>query len=188
VWAWTDAPYHRFPLLDPNMTRAGCASASKTASSAALGRHTWSAEVLDMAWPRQRQVTRIVAYPADNQVRVPTSFDRRLEAPRPFSKATTPKVGYVATLQASGWEAMKVSRMTLSRNGRPVPAYLGVRYAGPGLGGWVDRNLPGNAAMLAARAPLAPRTRYRVTMSGHVRAAPAAPWRPFGRTWAFTTV
>ena len=181
VRAWTDAPYHRFPLLDPNMTRAGCAAASWPAP----GGHRRSAEVLDMVWPRKPQVARIVAYPANGQVRVPTSFDRRTEQPSPFPRATTPRVGYVVTLQASGWQAMKVSQLTLHRHGgRPVPAYPAARY---GPSGWVDHNLPGNTAMLAAKAPLAPRTNYRVTVRGHVRAAPTAPWRPFNRSWSFTT-
>jgi len=140
-----------------------------------------------MVWPRQRQPARIVAYPANGQARVPTSFDRRMEVPRPFPRATTARVGYVVTLQASGWQAMKVASMTLSRHGGRVPVYLGVRYAGPGLEPWVDHNLPGNAAMLAAKAPLQARTRYQVAVRGHVRASPTAPWRPFWRSWSFTT-
>ena len=38
----------------------------------------------------------------------------------------------------------------------------------------VDANLPPNAAMLAAKAPLASRTAYNVRMSGYVQAAKAA--------------
>jgi hypothetical protein len=187
VRAWTDAPYHRFPLLDPNMTRAGCASASRVGSSPGVGRRTWSAEVLDMVWPRQPQVRRIIGYPANGQVRVPTWFDRRTEAPRPFPGAATARVGYVVTLQASGWQAMRVSSMTLSRYGGRLPVYRAVGFPSPGLGRSVDRHLPGNTAMLAAKAPLSARTRYRVMVIGHVRAAPTAPWRRFVRAWSFTT-
>jgi uncharacterized protein YkwD len=182
VRAWTDAPYHRLPLLDPNMTRAGCGAASH----AARGR-SWSAEVLDMAWPRQRQVARLVPYPAADQTRVPRVFDRRSESPSPFPRATSPTVGYVVTLQASGWQALEVSRMTLAARGARVSAYLATGSASPGSGATADRSLPGNAVMLAARAPLAARTRYTVQLSGHVRAGPAAAWRPFRRTWSFTT-
>jgi hypothetical protein len=52
----------------------------------------------------------------------------------------------------------------------------------------VDRNLPANAAMLAAKAPLAPGTTYNVRVSGYVQAAKGGKWVQFKtRTWSFTT-
>jgi hypothetical protein len=52
----------------------------------------------------------------------------------------------------------------------------------------VDTSLPANAAMLAATAPLAPKTRYNVRVSGYVQATKGAKWVQFRtRTWSFTT-
>ena len=52
----------------------------------------------------------------------------------------------------------------------------------------VDANLPANAAMLAAKAPLEARTTYNVRVSGYVQAVKGGRWVQFKtRTWSFTT-
>ena len=52
----------------------------------------------------------------------------------------------------------------------------------------MDIILPANAAMLAATAPLDPRTTYNVRVSGSVQAAKSGRWVQFKtRTWSFTT-
>ena len=52
----------------------------------------------------------------------------------------------------------------------------------------VDTNLPANAAMLAATAPLAAKTTYNVRVSGYVQAAKGGTWVQFKtRIWSFTT-
>ncbi len=51
-----------------------------------------------------------------------------------------------------------------------------------------DPNLPANAAMLAAKAPLAPGTTYNVRVSGYVQATKGGKWVQFKtRIWSFTT-
>ncbi|HJW35515.1 MAG TPA: hypothetical protein VJ769_02655, partial [Actinomycetes bacterium] len=52
----------------------------------------------------------------------------------------------------------------------------------------VDTNLPANAAMLAATAPLAAKSTYNVRVSGYVQAAKGGKWVQFKtRTWSFAT-
>ena len=52
----------------------------------------------------------------------------------------------------------------------------------------VDTSLPANAAMLAAKTPLAPATTCNVRISGYVQAAKGAMWVQFKtRVWSFGT-
>lgn len=184
VQSWIDAPYHRFPLLDANMRDVGCAVASLT-----NGATVFSAEVLEMVWPAATpQAKTLTVYPAAGQTGVPTSFNRLQEHPTPFRMATTPTVGYVTSIQAAGYNAMKLSRAALYRGTSPVPVYVGVRYAATtAMKQWVDSQLPATAAMLAAKAPLAAHTTYTVKVAGSVRATPSGTWKSFTRTWSFTT-
>jgi hypothetical protein len=184
VQSWIDAPYHRFPILDANMRDVGCAVASLD-----RGGTVFTAEVLEMAQPYTAKPTKaITPYPAAGQTGVPTAFNRLLENPRPFGTATTATVGYVVSVQAAGYQAMRVSRFALYRGTTAVPAYLGVRYAGAtSMRKWVDSQLPATAAMLAAKAPLAARTTYTAKIAGAVRATPSGAWTSFTRSWTFTT-
>lgn len=184
VQSWIDAPYHRFPILDANMRDVGCAVASLD-----QGGTLFAAEVLEMAQPYTAKPAKaITPYPAAGQSGVPTAFNRLLENPRPFPTATAAAVGYVVSVQAAGYQAMRVSRFALYRGKTAVPVYLGVRYAGAtSMKKWVDGQLPTTAAMLAARAPLAARTTYTAKVAGAVRATPSGAWTSFTRTWSFTT-
>ncbi len=184
VRSWVDAPYHRFPLLDANMRAVGCAVASLDA-----GGSLFAAEVLELAQPSATRPVRVVTvYPAAGQRGVPTAFNRLVESPRPFRTATTARVGYVVSVQAAGYQAMRVSRFTLARGRSGVKTYLAVRYpAVTAMRKWVDGELPPTAAMLAAQAPLRPATTYTAKMAGAVRATPQGQWTPFTRTWSFTT-
>ena len=52
----------------------------------------------------------------------------------------------------------------------------------------VDPSLPANAAMLAAKTPLAAATTYNVRVSGYVQATKGAKWVQFKtRVWSFST-
>jgi hypothetical protein len=184
VQSWIDAPYHRFPLLDANMRDVGCAVAAQTGGST-----VHSAEVLEMVWPAGvTQVKTLTVYPAAGQTGVPVAFNRLLEHPTPFGTATSATVGYVATIQAAGYNAMKVSRASLYRGTTSVPVYVAVHAAATSaLKPSVDPELPATAAMLAARAPLAGHATYTVKVAGSVRATPTGTWSSFSRSWSFTT-
>jgi hypothetical protein len=141
---------------------------------------------------------RITVYPANGQTGVPTSFNRCQEHPTPFGgpcDAAHPvqNVGYVVTLQADGNYALKIQGIGFSRGspGSPVAIHRAVRYRAAKstvAASSVDTNLPANAAMLAATAPLAAKTKYNVRVSGYVQATKGAEWVQFKtRTWSFTT-
>ena len=141
---------------------------------------------------------RITVYPANGQTGVPTTFNRCQEHPTPFGGACdtahpVQNVGYVVTLQADGYNAMKIQGIGFSRgsSGSPVAIHRAVRYRttkSTVAASSVDPNLPTNAAMLAATAPLAANTRYNVRVSGYVQATKGGKWVQFKtRTWSFTT-
>ena len=187
VKSWVDAPYHRFPLLDANTRHVGCAARSRV-----VGGRAYAAEVLEMVATWKDRAKRITVYPAPGQSRVPRSFARFQERPTPFPGAAA-TVGYVVTLQADGYHALKVTGIAFSRGAShtPVAAHTAVasRSAASRLPrSSVDRRLPANAAMLAAKAPLAGGTVYHVRISGYVQATAGGPWtRLRTRAWSFTT-
>jgi hypothetical protein len=189
VRSWIDAPYHRLPLLDANTRHVGCAVAQ---------RGDYTAQVLEMAATWKDTTKRITVYPAAGQTGVPTSFNRCQEHPTPFGGACDPArpvqtVGYVVTLQADGYHAMKIQGIAFSKGSARVPVdiHRAVRYRTSRStvpSSAVDANLPANAAMLAAKAPLAAYTTYNVRVSGYVQATKGGTWVRFRtRTWSFTT-
>jgi cysteine-rich secretory family protein len=189
VRSWIDAPYHRLPLLDANTRHVGCAVAQ---------RGDYTAQVLEMAATWKDTTRRITVYPAPGQTGVPASFNRCQEHPTPFGGACaaaspTQLVGYVVTLQADGWYAMKVQGIAFSKGSArtPVDIHRAVRYRTQNStvpASAVDTNLPPNAAMLAAKAPLAANTTYNVRVSGYVQATRGGRWVQFKtRIWSFTT-
>jgi hypothetical protein len=189
VRSWIDAPYHRLPMLDANTRHIGCAVDQRA---------SYSAEVLEMAATWKDTTKRITVYPASGQKAVPTSFNRCQEHPTPFGGTCDPArptqlVGYVVTLQADGWYAMKIQGIAFSKGSAraPVELHRAVRYRTTKStvpASAVDTSLPANAAMLAATTPLAAATTYNVRVSGYVQAAKGGTWVQFKtRTWSFTT-
>jgi hypothetical protein len=189
VRSWIDAPYHRLPMLDANTRHIGCAVDQQA---------SYSAEVLEMAATWKDTTKRITLYPASGQKAVPTSFNRCQEHPTPFGGTCDPAhptqlVGYVVTLQADGWYAMKIQGIAFSKGSAraPVEIHRAVRYRTTKStvpSSAVDTHLPANAAMLAAKNPLAPATTYNVRVSGYVQAAKGAKWVQFKtRVWSFST-
>jgi hypothetical protein len=193
VRSWIDAPYHRLPLLDANTRHVGCAAGQRQ-----VGATVYSAEVLEMAATWKDTTKRITLYPAPGQTGVPASFNRCQEHPTPFGGRCDPAhptqpVGYVITVQADGYHAMKIQGIAFSKGSArtPVATHRAVRYrttksSVPASA--VDTSLPANAAMLAATAPLAAKTTYNVRVSGYVQAAKGGKWVQFKtRTWSFNT-
>jgi hypothetical protein len=190
---WIDAPYHRLPLLDANTRHVGCAARQRVVDG-----RVYAAEVLEMAATFKDTTKRITVYPAPGQAGVPASFNRCQEHPTPFGGACDParplqQVGYVVTLQADGYHAMRVQGIAFSQgpSRTPVDIHRAVRYRtsrSTVASSAVDPKLPANAAMLAAKAPLAPGTTYNVRVSGYVQASKGGRWVQFRtRTWSFTT-
>jgi Cysteine-rich secretory protein family len=193
VRSWIDAPYHRLPLLDANTRHVGCAAADRVVAG-----RVYSAEVLEMAATWKDTTKRITVYPAPGQKGVPTSFNRCREHPTPFGGACAPsspvqQVGYVVTLQADGYHAIKVQGIAFSKGSArtPVDIHRAVRARSKKStvpSSAFDPHLPLNATMLAAKAPLAPGTTYNVRVSGYVQATKGGKWVQFKtRVWSFTT-
>ena len=183
VQSWLDAPYHRFPMLDANNLAAGCSSAT---SRSLLG-GTYSAAVLELAATWEAPSKRLTVYPAPGQTDVPVSFDRLREQPSPFADAAS-TVGYVISIQADGYAALKIKHITLSKGAShtPVAVHKALRFGTATTSGTLDANLPANAAMLASTGPLDPHTTYQVRVSGQYDDGNA--WTTFPtRTWSFTT-
>jgi hypothetical protein len=187
VQSWVDAPYHRFPLLDTNTRHVGCAARSRV-----VGGRAYSAEVLNMAATWKDRAKRVTVYPAPGQTRVPRSFNRFQERPTPFPGAPA-TVGYVVSLQADGYHALKVTGIAFSRGASHTPVAIRTAVAARSASSRlprsaVDGRLPANAAMLAATAPLHGGTVYHVRVSGYVQATAGGPWtRLRTRAWSFTT-
>jgi len=79
---WIDSVYHRFPLLRADLLELGYGDAY-------LGPMT--VQVMDMSY-RETASGRVILYPADNQVNVPTAFNGN-EIPDPAPNASYP-IGY----------------------------------------------------------------------------------------------
>jgi len=193
VRSWIDAPYHRLPLLDANTRHVGCAATEREVA----GRR-YAAEVLEMAATWKDATRRITVYPAPGQSGVPTTFNRCQEHPTPFGGTCDPAhpsqpVGYVVTVQADGYHAMKIQGIAFSKGSAraPVDIHRAVRARtskSTVASSAFDPNLPANAAMLAAKAPLDAHTTYNVRVSGYVQAAKGGKWVQFRtRAWSFTT-
>jgi Tfp pilus assembly protein PilF/uncharacterized protein YkwD len=79
---WIDSVYHRFPILRADLLELGYGDAY-------LGPMT--VQVMDMSY-RETTTGRVILYPADNQVNVPTAFNGN-EIPDPAPNAAYP-IGY----------------------------------------------------------------------------------------------
>jgi hypothetical protein len=193
VRSWIDAPYHRLPLLDANTRHVGCAARERV-----VGGRVYAAQVLEMAATWKDVTKRITLYPAPGQTGVPTAFNRCQEQPTPFGGPCDParpvqQVGYVVTIQADGYHAMRIQGIAFSKG--QARTLVGIHRAvrsrtakSSVAASAVDANLPGNAAMLAATAPLQPATTYNVRVSGQVQATKGGRWVSFKtRIWSFTT-
>jgi hypothetical protein len=69
---------------------------------------------------------RITVYPASGQTGVPVSFNRCQEHPTPFGGTCDPAhptqpVGYVVTIQADGYYAMKIEGIAFSKGAARTP-------------------------------------------------------------------
>jgi len=159
---WVDSVYHRFPLMIPNLDAIGFGEA--------FGGNL-PIDVLDMSYrseagdPRQ-----VVAYPAEGQVAVPTSFFGN-ELPDPVPPGGKFPTGYPITLNFNQF----------------VSASMPVAELRDGAGNRVDSYvLPAspndeNVLTILPKGQLSPSTTYRVHVSGTLAGT------AFSKDWSFTT-
>lgn len=164
---WMAAPYHRIPILSPNVRHMGFGYVDSHAALL-LG---YGSSLAKQAPP--------VRWPYDGQTDAPTSWDGR-EEPTPLRlyPHVTPPVGPAISLQY-GFDALRLSleKATLTEsNGQDIPVMVfspdnddRLRYA----------------AFIIPYEPLKPGTRYTVEMKGKVTYETGT--RDFVERWSFTT-
>jgi hypothetical protein len=132
---------------------------------------------------------RITVYPASGQTGVPVSFNRCQEHPTPFGGTCDP----ARPTQPVGYYALKIEGISMSKGAArtPVDIHRAIRSRTSESTiptSAFDLNLPLNAAMHAAKSPLAAGTKYNISVSGYVQATKGAKWVRFRtRSWSFTT-
>lgn len=158
---WVDSVYHRFPIMRPDLTSIGFASA-------ALG--PLPIDDMEFGFGGSPGVTP-VAYPADQQRSVPAVFlDNELPDPVPTGAPRT--TGYPVTVTFPVGRTVAVHSFTLTASdGTPLDGYR------------LDPSLATeNSASLLPRATLEHGQRYTAaiaaTIDGH----------PWTRTWSFAVV
>ncbi len=174
VDTWINSVYHRLPFMDYRATELGAGYAGQR----------WGTSVIDFgnrgwAWPGER---RLVAFPVANATDVPTTFSGN-EMPNPLPGKSYP-TGYPISLHilqpapssgqpSDGWQLVTASLRDAS--GRPVPAYVLDPTSDP-------NKLLRDAVFVLAERPLAPRSRYLVTLGGSDSRGV-----PFQLEWTFST-
>jgi uncharacterized protein YkwD len=167
VDGWMDTLYHRLPLIYPGNTAMGYGLAAAGAERV---------NVLEAGPNFAAGVA--VAWPYDGQVGVPTGWDGA-ESPDPlrlYAGARGP-VGYTITLTFGG----EVRSLTLDRYSLSGPqGPVAVMPFDP-----VRDDILTDTVALIPYDPLAPGSRYTVTLSGQVDEGDGP--QPYSRSWSFTT-
>jgi tetratricopeptide (TPR) repeat protein len=157
---WVDTVFHRYPITDPETTRAGYGQAQVGALSI---------QVLDLDLGDATKQGLIV-YPAANQQNVPLAFVGG-EIPDPAPNARYP-TGYPITLQVGAASNLTVSAAELDGpDGKALNGYVIASGA---------TGLAGNEWAVLPRDPLLPGGRYTMKVAGLIDGT------SFARVWSFT--
>jgi hypothetical protein len=160
---WLVTPFHRIPMLDPWTTDMGWGGAP-------------GCDLIDFGrGERAVPDDRVVIFPYDGQVDVPTSFNG-LEAPMPPPPAGGFPSSYPISIYAKG---MSITKHVLTRDGDTTPIeHLWLDEDSPEVGGL--RSYFTTTALLYG-APFEANTTYRVRVSGTYVGG------PLNLEWTFTT-
>jgi tetratricopeptide (TPR) repeat protein len=156
---WIDSVYHRFPLLRADLLELGYGDAY-------LGPLT--VQVMDMSY-RETTSGRVVFYPADNQINVPTAFNGN-EIPDPAPNASYP-IGYPVSA-------------TFDRNAKvTIGAFHLLDPSGTDLPGTslTPSNETENSFAFLANSPLQPGTTYTAELTYTLNGIAGR------KVWHFTT-
>jgi photosystem II stability/assembly factor-like uncharacterized protein len=163
---WMATVYHRFPILEPYNHYVGYghyAGAPVAVDVMDFG----AGPTADGLWMPATPYP--LAYPADGQTDVPTSWSGA-EIPNPLPPGTLGPVGYPFTLQAIGGKLTITQSALHTADGALVPAHPNPADCAAG-----------RCLALMAITPLAAYTTYVVTAAGDVSGV------PFQQEWRFTT-
>ena len=144
---WVGTPYHRFPMLEPNIKRLGYAFLSANDFSVAVLDMHSLAEPYDPA-----TAPRFILWPAPGSVGIPTSFPAP-ENPNPLAdqpedQQDVTKCGYPISLQLQSQLALQVADSSIelyeSRKGGKPPTQHFVHPQADGAlwKGWTERCKP----------------------------------------------
>jgi len=171
---WMATPFHRIPLLNPSLTRAGGGSAKGG---------TWGiASVVDVFSARGFAVKTPVAYPGAEQRDIPRTFGlfRKnftvTEYPDPLAEDPDKKAGYPVTVSFYGNERITNASGELRLGGTPVPVW----FSSPEKPSF-DKDTQQNTIVLIPQHPLQANSRYTASIKAEVDG------RPFFKTWSFVT-
>lgn len=171
---WMATPFHRVPLLNPSLSRAGGGSAKGG---------TWGiASVVDVFSARGFAVKTPVAYPGAEQRDIPRTFGlfRKnftvTEYPDPLAQDPDKKAGYPVTISFYGNERITNASGELRQGSAQVPIW----FSSPEKPAF-DVDTQQNTIVLIPQYPLQPNTRYTASIKAEVDG------KPFSRTWSFLT-
>lgn len=171
---WMATPFHRIPLLNPALARAGGGSAT--------GGSWGTASVVDIFTGRGSAVKLSVPYPGPEQRGIPRTFGlfRKnfsvTEYPDPLAEDSDGKAGYPVTLSFYGEERITNASGELRNGNANVPVW----FSSPEKPA-IDPDTQQNTIVLIPRDPLQPNTRYTATIKAEVDG------KPFTKTWSFVT-
>lgn len=162
VDSWMETVYHRIPIVSPNAIHLGYGIHK---SPAAI-------DVMDFGRGSAADKDLIVVYPWPDQTGVPRAWSGN-EGPQP----PAPKGGYpsgpVVTVTTGAGEPLSISEHALAGpDGKPI-AHV---WHPKGANGFMEATWA-----LYAEKPLSGATKYTVTLTGTLAAA------PWSRSWSFTT-
>lgn len=171
---WMATPFHRIPLLNPSLSRAGGGSAKGG---------TWGvASVVDIFSARGPAVKLPVAYPGSEQRDIPRTFGlfRKnftvTEYPDPLAEDSDKKAGYPVTVSFYGNERITKASGEIRQGNTLVPVW----FSSPEKPSF-DKDTQQNTIVLIPRDPLQPNTRYTATVRAEIDG------QPFTKTWSFST-
>jgi uncharacterized protein YkwD len=168
----TAAIYHRFVMLSPQFNQVGVGLKQATGTTDML-------TVADYAATTAIKSDRVIAFPAADQINVPTSFNSDYETPDPIAGASF--VGYPVSVQADRGTQLQVTSFTIRKAGETVNLDAYVR----GLGAEADAHMESHTAFLATKAILQGGTKYEVNFVG--TSSKDGVSKNVNLTWTFTT-
>ncbi len=168
----TAAIYHRFVMLSPQFNQVGVGLKQAAGTNDML-------TVADYAATSSLKSDRVIAFPAAEQINVPTAFNTDYETPDPV--AGVGFVGYPVSVQADRGTQLQVGSFTIRKAGdsKNLEAYV------RGLGAEADTHMESHTAFLATKAILQAGTKYEVSFVG--TASKDGVSKPVNLTWSFTT-
>lgn len=172
VQLWLDTLYHRIPMLHPGLKTIGTGMWDETID-------TTTPSCLDLQsglGPLSSKEPVYVVYPAADQTSVEIRFAQAGEKPKPVPEQDERKLGYPVTLTFYTYHKITRVEAKLTALGQEVACHVSTPEKP------TNPDAPfSNTICLLPRQPLAPQTKYTVSISCELDG------RAFSKEWSFTT-